>query len=51
MDWNTVEYLIRLGYTDAEIEETSIRLENGMELPQEVLEDLHALWYGRKEKV
>ena len=46
MDWKTVEYLICLGYTDAEIEETAIRLDCGMELPKEVKEDLYQLWYG-----
>ena len=47
MDWRTVEYLIRLGYTDAEIEETAIRLECGMELSEEVKADLYQLWYGK----
>lgn len=50
MDWKTVEYLIRLGYTDDEIEETAIRLDNGMELPDEVKEDLYMLWYGVEEE-
>ena len=49
MDWRTVEYLIRLGYTDDEIEETVIRLDNGMELPEEVKEDLYMLWYGNRQ--
>ena len=46
MDWKTVEYLLRLGYTDSEIEETSIRLSCGMELPEEVKDDLYSFWYG-----
>lgn len=47
MDWETVEYLMRLGYTGDEIDETAIRLENGMPLPDEVKEDLYALWSTR----
>lgn len=47
MDWKTVEYLINLGYTDSEIEETALRLECGMPLPVEVKADLRELWYGK----
>lgn len=40
MDKSFCEFLADKGYTEAEIDETVIRLSVGMELPDEVLKDV-----------
>lgn len=49
MDSRTVKYLESLGYSDSDIEITAICLDIGMDLPSEVVKDLHECWYGKKE--
>lgn len=44
MTIDLLDYLMRLGYSDAEIEETAIRMECGMELPEEVREDIREFY-------
>lgn len=38
------EALVEMGYTPDEAEETLIRLECGMELPEKVQNDLRKIW-------
>lgn len=39
-------YLENLGYTDAEIDETLLRLDAGMEIPQEICKDIKHYFFG-----
>ncbi len=38
------EELIKKGYTPDEVEETLIRLDCGMEIPQEILKDIREIY-------
>ena len=43
-------YLESLGYTDAEIDETLLRLDAGMEIPDTILKDIRSFCFDKELK-